>query len=711
MKYGMTYQGSKNAIAEKIIEVLPSGRRFVDLFGGGAAISHCAVLSGKWQKVLYNEYNPLLMDLIKRAINGDYQNEKRWISREDFCKLKEQEGYIKYCWSFSCAGDCYLYSKEVEPWKKALHYARVLGDTSLFAEFGIKTDGSRNDIQKNKEEYKRKYIGWYLKNVLNSQADFEKLRDNLQGKIKKQKEKLRLYLCDALEKSGLKQSDIDRRLNTQMSNHWFGSSQWQFPTREYYNKMRDFLPLDDYDEVYGYAELLQSLQRLQSLESLQSLQSLQRLQRLERLELHCGSYDEYEYKDGDIVYCFDDETELLTKRGWVNVANIKKDDELLSREPNTARLEYIKNTKKIAINYTGYMYSYEGKNISINVSENHKLFISRKIGRKKERQDTTITADKAYTSSFQFISAGGIWKGTPEKTIKILGQEFDKIKFARLLGIFLTDGSINKQDNIFIYQTKESIRNTIKNLLIDLNIEFTEHKRYFYLSRKYKGYFKQFYLKEKRKIPQDFKDSNVEVLKSLLEGIIDGDGDNSRRRIYIGSKSLVDDIQEIIYKIGLSSCFYIKEPKQSFLKDENRYIKALKPYFVVSINNKKYLNHIHKNEKRNFYAGKLYCCCLEKWHTVLMRRHGKIIWINQCDSPYENTAKYSEDGFNHKEFYDWVASRPYKVYFSSYEISDKRFYKVWSEKKRKLMCGACIDKVTEYLYCNQPERLTLFDFS
>ena len=381
MKYGIIYQGSKNAIAEKIIEFLPSGRRFVDLFGGGAAISHCAVLSGKWQKVIYNEYNHLLVDLIKKAINGDYTNEKRWISREDFLKLKEKEGYIKYCWSFSCAGNNYLYSKEVEPWKKALHYARVLGDTSLFAEFGIKTDGSRGDIQKNKEEYKRKYIGWYIKNVLNSQADFEKLRDNLQGKIKKQKEELRIYLCDALEKSGLKQSDIDRRLNTQMSGHWFGRSQWQFPTREFYNKMREFLPLKDYDEVYGYAELLQSLQSLERLERLESLESLQRL---ESLEVKQGSYLDYVYKEGDIVY---------------------------------------------------------------------------------------------------------------------------------------------------------------------------------------------------------------------------------------------------------------------------------------------------------------------------------------CDPPYEWTRNYDKTDFNHAEFYDWVASRPYKVYFSSYEISDKRFYKVWSEKKRKLMCGGCSDKVTEYLYCNQPEKLTLFDFS
>lgn len=640
-QYGAPYMGSKSKIAEDILAILPRGKRFVDLFGGGFAMTHCAMLSGKYEEFYYNELNPLVVDMIKKAIAGEYKNGRRWIDRETFFNLKDTDGYIKYCWSFGNKGDTYLYAKEIEPWKKALHYARFLGDCSLLKEFGIDSNGSRKDISAHKEEYKEKYIKWYLKNICLSAADFNRLKNDLDKKIK---------------------------------------------------------------DLKG-----EQLQRLQSLQRLQRLQRLERLANIGKIQIGCGSYVDYEYKDGDIVYCFDDETELLTKRGWVNVANIKKDDELLSREPNTARLEYIKNTKKIAINYTGYMYSYEGKNISINVSENHKLFISRKIGRKKERQDTTITADKAYTSSFQFISAGGIWKGTPEKTIKILGQEFDKIKFARLLGIFLTDGSINKQDNIFIYQTKESIRNTIKSLLIDLNIEFTEHKKYFYLSRKYKGYFKQFYLKEKRKIPQDFKDSNVEVLKSLLEGIIDGDGDNSRRRIYIGSKSLVDDIQEIIYKIGLSSCFYIKEPKQSFLKDENRYIKALKPYFVVSINNKKYLNHIHKNEKRNFYAGKLYCCCLEKWHTVLMRRHGKIIWINQCDPPYENTVKYSDDGFNHKEFYDWVASRPYRVYFSSYEISDTRFYKVWSKEKTQLLHGQGAGaKVQETIYCNQPDKVMLF---
>lgn len=307
--------GSKSKIAEDILAILPRGKRFVDLFGGGFAMTHCAMLSGKYEEFYYNELNPLVVDMIKKAIAGEYKNERRWIDRETFYNLKDTDGYVKLCWSFGNIGDNYLYAKEIEPWKKALHYARVLGDCSLLKEFGIDSNGSRLDIIAHKDEYKEKYIKWYLKNICLSDADFNRLKNDLDKKIKDQKEELRQYLCNALKESGLTAAEVDRRLNTQMSGHYFGRSQWAFPTREEYNKMRAFMPLKPYDEVYGYQELLQRLQRLESLESLESLGSLQRLQSLESLqrlqslqslqslEINCGSYEDYQYKDGDVVYC------------------------------------------------------------------------------------------------------------------------------------------------------------------------------------------------------------------------------------------------------------------------------------------------------------------------------------------------------------------------------------------------------------------------
>ena len=160
MKYGMPYKGSKSKIAEQILNVLPEADYFVDLFGGGGAMTHCATLSFKYRKVIYNEIEPLIHKAFDMAIHGGFRNENRWISREDFFKLKDTDPYAAICFSFGNDCKTYAYSKELEPWKKALHYARRLHDTSLFKAMGIPTDGTRRDIQKHNAEYMARYKEW-----------------------------------------------------------------------------------------------------------------------------------------------------------------------------------------------------------------------------------------------------------------------------------------------------------------------------------------------------------------------------------------------------------------------------------------------------------------------------------------------------------------------------------------------------------------------
>ena len=298
--WGMPYMGSKNDIADELCDVLPKGKRFVDLFGGGAAMTHCASQRAKWQEFYYNELNPIAVDLLRKSVSGEiFKNKPEWITRDKFKQLKDTDGMISFVWSFGNKGMNYLYSKEVEPWKRALHYARVFGDYTKLAEFGINSDGSRADIVKHHEEYKQKYIIWYCKNILKSNLDTLELQKHLNEKIEQNSERLREYLRDGLKKAGKTSAQVDKYLGTNgMAGHYFGKSQWEFPTREVYIKLQDFIDLPiDYDEIYGLQELMQRLQRLQS------LQSLQRLQSLQSLEINCGSYLDYQYKDGDVVYC------------------------------------------------------------------------------------------------------------------------------------------------------------------------------------------------------------------------------------------------------------------------------------------------------------------------------------------------------------------------------------------------------------------------
>ena len=193
-KYGLPYMGSKDKIADELLEQMPAGKRFVDLFGGGFAMSHAALLSGKFEQVFYNELNPLLPQLIKDTLAGKYANERRWISREDFFRLKDVDGYVRYIWSFGNRGDAYLFGKDKEHIKKLGHD---------FVCFGKDIPGVPNI----------------------SETDMRIRRIYLKGYIKKNME------------------------------------------------IRD------------------------------ELQQLEQLQQLQQLEINCGSYLDYQYRDGDVVYC------------------------------------------------------------------------------------------------------------------------------------------------------------------------------------------------------------------------------------------------------------------------------------------------------------------------------------------------------------------------------------------------------------------------
>ena len=88
MRYGTPYKGSKNAIAPWVVSHLPSATHLYDLFAGGCAVAHYAMLEGRWQDITINDIDDgpkLFLD----AIHGKYKNETRWISREDFYRLKD----------------------------------------------------------------------------------------------------------------------------------------------------------------------------------------------------------------------------------------------------------------------------------------------------------------------------------------------------------------------------------------------------------------------------------------------------------------------------------------------------------------------------------------------------------------------------------------------------------------------------------------------
>lgn len=126
--------GSKNLIAERLVSQFPRAEYFVDLFAGGCAMTHAAFLSGKFNKFICNDLDFRGVELFKQAVSGKFKNENRWISRDDFHKLKDSDLYVRFCWSFGNNQKDYMYSKQKERQKRALHYAILFDDWVEFYE-------------------------------------------------------------------------------------------------------------------------------------------------------------------------------------------------------------------------------------------------------------------------------------------------------------------------------------------------------------------------------------------------------------------------------------------------------------------------------------------------------------------------------------------------------------------------------------------------
>lgn len=127
-RYGVPYKGSKSSIAKWIVDLLPPSHTLVDLFAGGCAVTHCAMLSGKWERFVVNDLTDAPTMFID-AIKGEYDDYCTIPDRDQFNQEKATDYALSVLNSFSNNGRDYLWSKKLEPVK--VHASRMLAMPSM----------------------------------------------------------------------------------------------------------------------------------------------------------------------------------------------------------------------------------------------------------------------------------------------------------------------------------------------------------------------------------------------------------------------------------------------------------------------------------------------------------------------------------------------------------------------------------------------------
>ena len=286
MNYGLPYQGSKNRIAKRLVEALPAAPVLYDVFCGGCAVTHAALLSGKYSRVAANDINGMIPHAFESAINGGFRNEDRWISRDNFQKLYKTDPYVAICFSFGNNLHEYCYARDLEPYKRALHYAIFWKDTAPWRELCPETaDALKKAVESEQDRHKRRIgagraIVTALKaGLMNGTIDPAVMDKPIYKKIRKEKTPgLGIQPAEALKRlKNLETLENDERLQRLKSLERF--------------------------------ERLKNLETLQTDESLCRLQSLKSLERITDvdvppvLSVTTGDYRALNFERGGIIYC------------------------------------------------------------------------------------------------------------------------------------------------------------------------------------------------------------------------------------------------------------------------------------------------------------------------------------------------------------------------------------------------------------------------
>ena len=134
---GIPYQGNKGQKAQQIMDILPSGKRLIDLFGGGGSISLFATQQDKWQQIIYNELNRDIYQMFTEFIINHNQidltafavpNRERFFDALKKTDRTLADNIILTCWSFSNDRRSFLWGKKNEI-KILVSRALFFGDT------------------------------------------------------------------------------------------------------------------------------------------------------------------------------------------------------------------------------------------------------------------------------------------------------------------------------------------------------------------------------------------------------------------------------------------------------------------------------------------------------------------------------------------------------------------------------------------------------
>jgi len=332
------------------------------------------------------------------------------------------------------------------------------------------------------------------------------------------------------------------------------------------------------------------------------------------------------------MHCLAEDHEILTRRGWLGIDEISTSDEVLSVKGEVSSWQPVKNVYRYP--YVGHLNVFDGRMMSFAVTDKHR-FLTRPLLAEEKPFEVTPLSEMPENNAIKRVS---FFEGEDFEVPAAFSEKgMDAVRFAEFIGFWIGDGGTRVHHRtgrfyeVLLYQSKQDQKEWIESHLLK-GIKYSITKDGYSVSSR--GMCE--WLMENvgrfqadRRIPDILKNSKKDVLNGLCDGLWRSDGTTKggkRAGFYSTSKILMDDIQEVLIKLGVPATVTVNREAGSLMKLPcgGGYSTNTNTCYVLSwINRPTDSRLVKKHIKRVPYSGRVWCISTPD-ETFYTRRNGRV---------------------------------------------------------------------------------------
>lgn len=361
--------------------------------------------------------------------------------------------------------------------------------------------------------------------------------------------------------------------------------------------------------------------------------------------------------------CFDDETEILTKRGWLLFKDLRQEDWAATMTKQGHIFQWQQPDEITALDYKGAMYHFKARTLDLRVTPNHGMWTKISDARKPKQRELKFpqkshpSVDYSYRrvtaqemaqgyvrQKWQMTNCCETWEGSRPNDLIVVPFVASKnkgmdermkhigaipyLQMARLMAWYVTEGYADSK-RVIICQSRRAnpgnhaeIRALLSSLGITHSVGGRDDKDITIGSVELAQYLKAECGRGSRnvRLPAWIKELPAEELRQVLDVLIKADGWN-RKPSGFGYKSLSDRLRDDVSEIAIKCGYAVSEHKDTLcLTDVQKYPT------------------VNTAPEISAYEGKVYCCRVDNG-LILVRRNGKATWSHNSYAISYKTQK------------------------------------------------------------------------